>query len=48
MSDVDDRPLQAWTYVVRSEDRAVLTDEHWDRGLFELLHLHAFLRKLTG
>ena len=48
VSGADERPLQAWAYVVRSEDRALLSDEHWDRGLFELLHLPAFLHKVTG
>jgi gamma-glutamylcyclotransferase (GGCT)/AIG2-like uncharacterized protein YtfP len=48
VSGADDRPLQAWTYVVPPEARPLLTDEPWDRGLFELLHLQAFLRKLTG
>ena len=48
VSGADERPLQAWAYVVRAEDRAVLSDELWDRGLFEMLHLQAYLRKLTG
>lgn len=48
VSGVDERPLQAWAYVVSPDTRAVLSDELWDRGLFELLHLQAFLRKLTG
>jgi len=48
VSGVDERPLQAWAYVVRSEAREVLTDEPWDRARFELLHLQQFLHKLTG
>lgn len=48
VSGEDERPLQAWTYVVSPDARDVLTDEHWDRGVFEMLHLKAFLRRLTG
>jgi gamma-glutamylcyclotransferase (GGCT)/AIG2-like uncharacterized protein YtfP len=48
VSDADERPLQAWTYLVRPEAHDVLSDEPWDRNLFELLHLQAFLRKYTG
>jgi gamma-glutamylcyclotransferase (GGCT)/AIG2-like uncharacterized protein YtfP len=47
VSDASERPLQAWTYIVRPDARALLTDEPWDRGLFELLHLQQLLRKLS-
>ncbi len=47
VSDADERPLQTWAYVVRPDARTVLTDEHWDKGLFELLHRQQFLRRLT-
>jgi len=48
VSDVDEKPLQAWTYVVHPDARARLSDERWDGRLFEILHLQAFLRRLTG
>ena len=48
VSDADERPLQAWTYVVNPEARERLTDEPWDRHLFEILHLKAFLHAITA
>ncbi|MEZ5543069.1 MAG: gamma-glutamylcyclotransferase family protein [Pseudomonadota bacterium] len=48
VSDADDRPLQAWAYVLRPEARERLTDEVWDRNRFEALHLQQFLRRLSG
>lgn len=47
-SEEEDRPLQAWAYVVRADARDRLSDEHWDRAVFEMLHLRQFLRHLTG
>lgn len=47
-SEEDDMPLQAWAYVVRDDARDVLSEEHWDRGVFEMLHLRQYLRRLTG
>jgi len=47
VSDPDERPMQAWAYVVRPDARAMLTDEHWDKGLFELLHMNQFLHGFT-
>jgi len=46
VSDADERPLQAWAYVVRPDARVMLTDEHWDKELFELLHMKQFLHGL--
>jgi gamma-glutamylcyclotransferase (GGCT)/AIG2-like uncharacterized protein YtfP len=48
VSDADERPLQAWTYVVNPDARERLTDESWDRHLFEILHLKAFLHTITA
>jgi len=48
VSDADERPLEAWTYVVRPDAYNVLTDQPWDRGVFEMLHLQQFLRTIEG
>ncbi len=48
VSDASERPLQAWAYIVRPAARAMLTDKHWDRDLFQLLHMKQFLRSLSG
>lgn len=45
--DDSERPLQAWAYVVHPDARVMLTDESWDRGLFEQLHMQQFMRGLT-
>jgi gamma-glutamylcyclotransferase (GGCT)/AIG2-like uncharacterized protein YtfP len=46
--DAGGRTLQAWAYVVRADARALLSDQPWDMGVFERMHLAAFLRRLAG
>jgi gamma-glutamylcyclotransferase (GGCT)/AIG2-like uncharacterized protein YtfP len=46
--DAAGRSLQAWAYVVRPDARTLLSNQPWDRGQFERMHLAAFLRRLAG
>jgi gamma-glutamylcyclotransferase (GGCT)/AIG2-like uncharacterized protein YtfP len=46
--DAAGRSLQAWAYVVRPDARALLSEQPWDRGQFERMHLDTFLRRLAG
>lgn len=46
VTDAQERPCEAWVYVVRPAEHGRLTDELWDRAWFERLHLRNYLRDI--
>ena len=46
VSDPEGRPLQAWTYVVPTANRGILSRQSWDRQVFEREHMEVYLRRL--
>ena len=46
VTDTQERPCEAWVYVVRPEEYGRLTDAAWDRAWFERMHLRTYLRDI--
>ena len=48
VSDPQDRPLQAWTYVVPAAGRGMLSKQAWDRQTFERQYLMDYLHTVLS
>lgn len=48
VSDVEGRPLQAWTYVIPAARRDMLSKQAWDPQVFERDHLQSWLHTVQS